>query len=345
MGFEAHVLKALIASPGDTTPERDAIERALSGWNGSRAQACGVTVMAWRWEHHAVPLLGGSAQAMINAQAVDDCDIVFAVFDARLGTATEDAVSGTAEEITRANNAGKPVHVWFSDEPLPRSTTAAELKRLEDFKAQMRHEGLLGSYANPEDLQYQVHKAIERDVNALELTLAPARPSNAVPGVPRAVTTSVQPNPLGDGLWNVMVHNASGGPIADLDVNVYLVDARGDRTDEKCVPAKGHQSLGDLMGKVVQESLRGGMGSLPGVGGFGGGNPIADQLTPRVRDEMLKHVHAHMQDSFPAVLPPGKDATVVYLAEGNGEVRADITFVDEAGTTWTRPYGQAPKVQ
>ena len=29
MGFDAHVLKVLIASPSDTTRERDAIEKAL----------------------------------------------------------------------------------------------------------------------------------------------------------------------------------------------------------------------------------------------------------------------------------------------------------------------------
>lgn len=31
MGFDAHVLKVLIASPSDTTRERDAIEKALHG--------------------------------------------------------------------------------------------------------------------------------------------------------------------------------------------------------------------------------------------------------------------------------------------------------------------------
>ena len=31
MGFDAHVLKVLIASPSDTTRERDAIEKALYG--------------------------------------------------------------------------------------------------------------------------------------------------------------------------------------------------------------------------------------------------------------------------------------------------------------------------
>jgi len=35
MACGVHVLKILIASPGDTTDERDAVER-LHGWNASR---------------------------------------------------------------------------------------------------------------------------------------------------------------------------------------------------------------------------------------------------------------------------------------------------------------------
>jgi hypothetical protein len=38
MALDAHVLKILIASPGDTVEERDAVERALYGWNGDRGE-------------------------------------------------------------------------------------------------------------------------------------------------------------------------------------------------------------------------------------------------------------------------------------------------------------------
>jgi hypothetical protein len=66
-----------------------------------------------------VARVGNRPQAIINAQAVDRADIVVAFFDSRLGTSTGVDVSGTAEEINRAVDMGKPVHVYFSDEPLP----------------------------------------------------------------------------------------------------------------------------------------------------------------------------------------------------------------------------------
>jgi nucleoside 2-deoxyribosyltransferase len=120
------------------------------------------------WELHAVPELGGSAQAIIDRQAVGSCDVVITVFNAYLGTATDDAASGTAHEMLRAHQAGKPVHVYFSTEPLPRETKPEELKRLNDFKAQMRAEGLLGDYFGVEDLQFKVRDAIEHDLKGRE---------------------------------------------------------------------------------------------------------------------------------------------------------------------------------
>lgn len=182
MVFQAHVLKVLIASPGDTGGERDAVERSIGGWNASRAEAEQTVLLPWRWERHAVPVLGTTAQGIINAQAVDQSDIVIALFDSRLGMETEAAVSGTAEEIQRAHEAGMPVHVYFSNEALPRDVDPDQLKKLKDFREQLERIGLLGEYANPDDLAYQVRAAIEHDLQDLALGSAtgPRRRAGAV---------------------------------------------------------------------------------------------------------------------------------------------------------------------
>jgi hypothetical protein len=169
MAFDAHVLKVLIASPGDTGDERDAVEGNLHGWNAARAEREQVILLPRRWETDSVPRLGGSGQGVINEQLVDDADIVVALFDSRLGQATEAAVSGTAEEIQRAHAAGKPVHVYFSNEPLPRNIDPDQLRLLNDFKTSLQQQGLFGSYADPADLGYQVRNAIEADLPVLGL--------------------------------------------------------------------------------------------------------------------------------------------------------------------------------
>jgi len=175
MSFDAHVLKVLIASPGDTTEERAAVERALHGWNADRSEREQIVLLPRRWETDAVPRLGASAQGVINEQLVDRADIVLALFDSRLGMATGAAVSGTAEEIERSHEAGKPVHVWFSEEPIPRGADLDQVKALEHFKQTLSPLGLLGSYASPDDLAFKVRQAIESDLDRLDLGAVPRR--------------------------------------------------------------------------------------------------------------------------------------------------------------------------
>ena len=96
-------------------------------------------------------------------------NIVLALFDSRLGQATADAVSGTAEEIQRAIDAGKHVHVWFSNEPVGRSAAedVDQLAALNKFRADLQKQGLLGEYNSPADLAYKVRGAIEDDVTRM----------------------------------------------------------------------------------------------------------------------------------------------------------------------------------
>jgi hypothetical protein len=160
--------------------------KSLHSWNSRRAEAEGVILLPRHWKSDAVPLLNSDGpQSVIDSQLVDDADIVIAVFDSRLGTGTPDAVSGTAHEIERTAQAGKPVHVYFSDEPVSRNADPEELARLNAFRAEMEANNLLGVYVDPTDLGHQVREAIEHDVIQMELGVAKlptaAPPEHAMP--------------------------------------------------------------------------------------------------------------------------------------------------------------------
>ncbi len=116
-----------------------------------------------------MPLLGGHPQSLINSQGVDDSDIVFAIFGSRLGSPTPDAVSGTVEEIERATDQGKPVHVYFSDGPLPNDVDTEQLEGLREFKKELQERALLGTFSNVSQLAHEVWRAIEHDVATLAL--------------------------------------------------------------------------------------------------------------------------------------------------------------------------------
>lgn len=167
MTFEARVLAVLIASPGDTADARDAVERTIMSWNRDRARRERVVLLPVRWEVDAVPELGFDGQSVINRQLVDDCDVVVALFHARLGAPTSRAASGTVEEIEDAIARGVPVHVYFSEMPVPRGVHPDELKRLNEYRKDLQGQGLLGSYASLDDLSAKVRTALERDVHQL----------------------------------------------------------------------------------------------------------------------------------------------------------------------------------
>ncbi|GAA4431467.1 hypothetical protein GCM10023169_36040 [Georgenia halophila] len=168
MTFIAEAVLVLIASPGDTREERAAIAGALNHWNAMRARRDGVVFVPWLYERHAVPLMGGNPQSIINAQAVDKADVVIALFDARLGTRTADAVSGTAGEIESAIAAGKRVHVYFSNADIRRDEFDAEqFAALQEFRTSLEPRGLLGTYEGPDDLADSARRALELDLEEM----------------------------------------------------------------------------------------------------------------------------------------------------------------------------------
>lgn len=156
----------MIASPADVSDARQAVYDSLNEWNDANTRHRNVILLPLKWETSAVPQLGGDAQAIINDQLVDQADIVIALFGSRLGQETVRDLSGTAEEMNRAHAAGKPVHPFFSDGPLPRDVDTEQLTRLRDFQGEL--EGLYSTFTNTGDLRNKVWQAIEHDIAQLQ---------------------------------------------------------------------------------------------------------------------------------------------------------------------------------
>lgn len=169
MSFQATAVRVMIASPSDTLSARNAVETAINDWNYNHAERRKIVLLPWRWEVSAVPMLGDHPQALINTQGVSRSDIVIALFGTKLGTPTPNALSGTVEEIERAESQGKPVHVYFSSAPLPYDIDAKALENLRRFKKEMQNRGLLGEFAHEDQLRNEVLKALEFDLEQLGL--------------------------------------------------------------------------------------------------------------------------------------------------------------------------------
>ncbi|MCZ9293111.1 MULTISPECIES: DUF4062 domain-containing protein [Actinomycetes] len=168
MSFTATVLRVLVASPSDVPEARDAVESAIHSWNSRNAATRSIVLLPWRWESASVPLLGDHPQSIINEQGVDGADIVVALFGSRLGSPTREAVSGTVEEIERAVNSGKPVHLYFSTAPLPHDVDTSQLDGLRQFRQEISERGLLGEFDDARQLENQIWAAIEHDLARMD---------------------------------------------------------------------------------------------------------------------------------------------------------------------------------
>lgn len=174
-----------------------------------------------------------------------------------------------------------------------------------------------------------------------------------------AVTASTKPIPIGKDLWSVTVDNASSGPITDLTVDVYGVDAEGNRLPDRCRPAKGEISLEQMMKEGLTGAFGGmldaigdqaqsmyGSGLVMGVpsdlGSYGGALAGYAGSAPGF-SALMRNLQQQMVESYPSVIRRDQSAEVAYSAPGAAEVRADIQFADDMGDVWRRRHGEQPE--
>jgi len=170
MGFQATVLKIMIASPGDVVPERVTIREVIHEWNAIHADKRRIVLLPVGWETHSYPEMGQRAQAIINKQILAGADILVAAFWTKLGTPTGSSASGTAEEISEHIAAGKPALLYFSAAPVKLDEVdPAQFKALTDFKKDVMQRGLIEQYESLADFKDK----ISRHLAALIYKVAP----------------------------------------------------------------------------------------------------------------------------------------------------------------------------
>ncbi|MEU3693163.1 hypothetical protein [Streptomyces narbonensis] len=237
MAFQTTTLPVLIASPGDTTRERKAVEEAILSWNSDRTRVAKVHLLPLRWELDATSELGrGAAQEVINRQFADDADIVIGIFYSRLGQPTADAPSGTAEEIQRAIARGAAASVYFSSAPLDQARLDLDqFRSLQEFRSALQEQGLVGTFESPEDLKAQVRSFLERATHRLTSVPQDRTSGDGASPAPRAVLRCeylFEREPRADSKGRVryrsarqriQVTNLGSGPANNLRIQVERV--------------------------------------------------------------------------------------------------------------------------
>jgi len=166
MSYNSTVYKVTIASPSDVNAERGIVREILSEWNAIHSEKSKAVLLPIGWETHASPEMGASAQSIINKTVLRDCDLLVGIFWTRVGTATENYVSGSVEEIERHIARGKPTMLYFSTAPVMLTSVDPEqYQQLQTFKNSCKSRGLLEGYTDLQEFRSKFSRQIQLKVN------------------------------------------------------------------------------------------------------------------------------------------------------------------------------------
>jgi len=156
-------IKVLISSPSGVEKEVDAIIETIHRWNSLHSENKKTIFLPIHWESHSRASMRAKAQDTLNQQIVDPSDIIIACIGTRIGTPTDNAESGTVEEIDRFIKDEKPVMLVFSNiEANPNNIDPEQLKRRQEQKAKYFETGLAVQIDSLEALKQSVDAYLTR---------------------------------------------------------------------------------------------------------------------------------------------------------------------------------------
>lgn len=170
MSYSAKVFNVMIASPGDVASERSIIRDVIYEWNAVHSASRNIVLLPIGWESHSSPEMGETPQQIINNQILDKCDLLIGVFWTRIGTATNEFVSGTVEEIEKHIESNKPVMLYFSSQPVAMDTVdLTQVSKLKEFKTSCQSRGLYEEYDSHANFKDKFYRHLQLKLNEHDL--------------------------------------------------------------------------------------------------------------------------------------------------------------------------------
>ena len=162
MSYDARVFNVMIASPSDVASERSVVREVIYDWNAVHSERENIVLLPVGWESHSSPEMGDRAQAIINEQTVDKCDLLVGIFGTRIGTDTGEYPSGTIEEIETHIDSGKPAMLYFSNQ-LGDSDNfeAKQYTELMKWQKYYKSRGLCESYHSDSDFKEKFSRQLQ----------------------------------------------------------------------------------------------------------------------------------------------------------------------------------------
>ncbi|MCR9445963.1 hypothetical protein NB508_09760 [Vibrio alginolyticus] len=184
------IISVFVASPGDVSDERSALESIISELNRTWSRSLNLRLELVKWETDIHPGFGKYPQDVINQQLNDEYDIFIALFWSKVGSPTDVAESGTIEEFERAYQKYKidpstlDIMVYFKDQAIPPSKMDfVQLQKLQSLKEQMGEKGgLYWTFDSTEDFENLLRGHLSRIAQSWSKKLSVKEPPELIDG-------------------------------------------------------------------------------------------------------------------------------------------------------------------
>jgi hypothetical protein len=135
MPYFATVFRVMIASPSDVEQERAIARKVIHKWNDLHSEEKEIVLLPIGWETHSHPESGDRPQSILNKQILENADLLIGIFWTRIGTPTDEAESGTIEEIEKHIKVDKPAMLYFSNKAIdPNKIDNEQYEKVKAFK-------------------------------------------------------------------------------------------------------------------------------------------------------------------------------------------------------------------
>ncbi len=187
---QVHVLRVVVASPGDVQPERNALVEVAEELNRGIAGDRALRIDISRWETDVYPgfHIEGPQGLIDLSLSIEDCDLLIGIFWKRFGTPTVDAKSGTEHEFRKAYEAWKrnnrpQLMIYFKEKPYwPKASEEIyQLGLVFDFRHDFPPEGLWSTYTEKSQFVKLVRNHLTQFIRTISVSDGTSNNSNTIP--------------------------------------------------------------------------------------------------------------------------------------------------------------------
>ena len=187
---QVRIIRVFVSSPGDVASARACVDEVLDRINRDPAITSQARLEAWKWETHAAPQLGPTAQEVIDWQT-PPFEIYLGLMSARFGTATGKSGSGTEQEFQQAlqrwQETRRPRILFYFDENAKPGTSPDDARQwlnVCEFRTKLQGLGLFGTYRGVHRGKNSLVAKLEQHLRQVVHDLLHAPPPLPCPAAP-----------------------------------------------------------------------------------------------------------------------------------------------------------------